>query len=143
MIAGMLGRVRGGGGSEHRPRAPLTLTLSPAGRGRGDAGCRAGALVVAVGLLLVGCASSPKQQDAAGQAACRRDASNDPQVRQLTGRAVPGTYNIIFDKSFSTPDMLAREAYQKALLDCLQRRGLALPGGVEPVRRYPYSPFGF
>jgi hypothetical protein len=61
----------------------------------------------------------------------------------LIARSVPNTTNNIFDWSLTTPQGDAQAAIQQATLDCMRRRGLATPGGVEPVKRYPFSPLAF
>ncbi|HEX5327991.1 MAG TPA: hypothetical protein VFW75_15090 [Acetobacteraceae bacterium] len=79
----------------------------------------------------------------AGDSACRREAYADPHVRALIGAATPSTNNSIFDKGNTAPQGVARAAVQQATLDCMRRRGLALPGGVEPVRHYDFSPLAY
>jgi hypothetical protein len=97
-------------------------------------------LVATVAALLAGCASKPTPQTA-GEATCRREAYNDPQVRTLMTKAIPGG-NHIFDFSFSDPQTEANYAYRQAFQACLVRLGLA-SGGVEPIKQYPYSPLAF
>ena len=78
-------------------------------------------------LLLGACANSDSPQ-----AVCRRQASNDPEVRALTVQAL-------------IQPMMAPNYYpeiefhrRQAELRCLQNKGLATPGGVEPVMPSPF-----
>ena len=98
-------------------------------------------LVATVAALLAGCASKPTSQTA-DDSVCRREAYNDPQVKALIARSVPGITNNIFDYSYTDPQENARYAYRQAVQACMVRRGLS-SGGVEPVRQYPFGPLGF
>jgi hypothetical protein len=98
-------------------------------------------LLAGIVIALAGCASKSGPQTA-DEAACRREAYNDPQVRNYIVSGIPTTYNTIFDFSFSSPQTNAQFAFRRAYLDCLQRRGV-ITGGVEPVRQYPFGPLGF
>ncbi len=92
-------------------------------------------------LLLAACSSgSPRT---AGEAACRRQAFNDPHVKALIAASNPSTYNTIFDFSLTTRQGDAQAAVSQATLDCMRRRGLTSSGGVEPVKQYPFGGFGF
>ncbi len=96
-------------------------------------------------ILLAVCvvaACSPHPQTA-GEAACRQEAYNDPQVKEMIATSNPAVTNNIFDKSNTTPQEDANAAVRQATLDCMRRRGLATRGGVEPVKRYPFSPLAF
>jgi len=100
-------------------------------------------LAAAVAVLLVGCASRPAPQTA-DDSVCRREAYDDPQVKALFNQAlIQGRSPPPFDFSFTTPQENAQYAYRQAVLACMQRRGLMMSGGVEPVRQYPFSPLGF
>jgi len=92
-------------------------------------------------LLLIGCSSSPPQT--AGEAACRQQAYQDPTVKEAIIQKNTGANNMIFDKSLQDSHELAREAIQQATTECLRKRGLPTPGGVEPVKQYPFSPLAF
>ena len=100
-------------------------------------------LTATVAVVLAGCAPRPAAQtaQAADDAACRREAYNDPQVKALFAQVYPGSNNRVFDFSFTTPEENAQYAYRQAVLACMNRHGLG--GGVEPVRQYPFSPLGF
>ena len=100
-------------------------------------------LAVALAGLLAGCASGRPAPRTADDAVCRREAYNDPQVKALFAQVYPGSNNQVFDFSFTTPEENAQYAYRQAVVACMQRRGLMPPGGVEPVRQYPFSPLGF
>jgi hypothetical protein len=99
-------------------------------------------LVTIVMVMLAGCASKPTTRTA-DDAVCRKEAYNDPHVKALIARSVPGITNNIFDFSFSDPQTDAQYAYRQAVQACLVRRGLATAGGVEPVRQYPFGPLGY
>lgn len=76
--------------------------------------------------LVTGCASVPTGNSP--EALCHRDALNDPSVKQIT----------IEQMNSSSMSGKAKFAYTQALHDaynnCLRRRGIAVQGGVEPVR---------
>ena len=80
-------------------------------------------LLLLLALLLAACAT-----DNSPQAECRRQANNDPEVKAL------------FVDSLRNQSYAATHAGElaylrrQATLRCLQDRGLASPGGVEPVR---------
>ncbi|HSU06070.1 MAG TPA: phosphoribosylamine--glycine ligase [Acetobacteraceae bacterium] len=99
-------------------------------------------LAVFAGLMLLGACAS-RSPETTAQAACRREAYADPQVKTLIANSNPAVTNNIFDKSLTTPQEDAQAAVRQATLDCMRRRGLATPGGVEPVKRYPFSPLAF
>jgi len=100
-------------------------------------------LAAVVAVVLAGCASRPATQTAqtADDAACRREAYNDPQVKALFNQAVASPNTTPFDYSYTTPWENAQYAYRQAVLACMNRHGLG--GGVEPLRQYPFSPLGF
>ena len=76
--------------------------------------------VLALLALLAGCApESPVDQ------ACDAAVDNDPAVKELMMKGLGNPFFLD-----SNQDKL-KAARQKALLDCLRRRGLAPPGGVE------------
>jgi hypothetical protein len=76
-------------------------------------------------LLLAGCAT-----DDTPEAQCKRQAYDDPAVRQA------------YTDSISAYNQAGRDklavALRQATLECLQKRGLAPPGGVQPVERSYY-----
>lgn len=78
-------------------------------------------------LLLAGCGQGEPRNNSP-EAICRREAYNDPAVKRVTIESM-GVSSI-------NPQM--QYAYDKALRDatnaCLRRRGIPVPGGVEPVR---------
>ena len=76
--------------------------------------------------LLAACASVP--QGNSPQAQCKRQAYDDPTVKQLT---VEGTsVNIMSPKLQFDYNQALRNAYEA----CLLKHGVAVRGGVEPVR---------
>ncbi len=84
--------------------------------------------VLLLPLFLAAC-SLP--QDDSPQAQCERQANNDPAVREL--------YNSNANAQLWTqwpPDKAALDvARRQAVLKCMQQKGLAPPGGVQPVRQ--------
>lgn len=95
--------------------------------------CRA--LPLAALLLLGGCSlfrgSNPvtaEDQETPEQRACRAEAERSPQVLALYRERFP-------DNTWNTQrvDREQRVAFNRAYRDCLRARGLAMPGGVEPV----------
>ncbi len=93
--------------------------------------------------LLSGCGGGSGLPQTEGAAECRQVALRDPEVRATIAATNRGTTNNVFDKSLQDPHELAREATRQATLDCMRKRGFAGPGGVEPVRNYPFGPLGF
>lgn len=75
-------------------------------------------------LLLAGCSTA----DTPGEAACERQAENNPAVKELI---IKGLGNPAFQAESQQSLALAR---RQATLACLRSRGLAPPGGVEPPR---------
>jgi len=75
-------------------------------------------------LLLVGCASQSSGDSP--DAVCQRQAYDDPKVKHLMMPASVPTVDHDFDLTLAL-----REATQK----CLVQKGVAVRGGVEPVRR--------
>lgn len=78
-------------------------------------------------LLLAGCGMfGPKNQSP--QAECEWQANTDPKVQDLTLRQ--------FNATPSDPDLRPDIAVAKheAVQRCLLAKGLAAPGGVEPLR---------
>lgn len=78
-------------------------------------------------LLLGACAT-----DGSPQAVCKRKASNDPQVRELSRQAM--IQPLLAPNYYPQIEFYRRQAN----LRCLQEKGLATPGGVEPVMPSPY-----
>jgi hypothetical protein len=91
-----------------------------------------------LGVLLAACSSGRTQT--AAEAECRREAFSQPNVRTLIASSQPGTYNLIFNKSLTSPQEDTRQAIREATQECLRRKGLAAGGGVEPVKSYGFSP---
>jgi hypothetical protein len=88
-------------------------------------------------LLLAGCGlfrsapapSLPPEQDTPDHQACRAEADRTPEVRALLAQINPNnTWNLL------RLEEQRRAAFQRAYRACLSRRGLSLPGGVEPER---------
>ncbi len=101
-----------------RPRAALALALLLA------AGCAGGGR-----LPLDGERSIPPDENTPAHQACRAEARRDPTVRELDRETNPNNeYNTL---RISQERNVAEVAAYRA---CLRREGLALPGGVEPVR---------
>ena len=78
-------------------------------------------------LLLLACT----RDDNSPQAQCERQAYNDPAVKQvyIDAAFLTGQAGVSGDERLKT-------AVQQAKLRCLRERGLAPPGGVEPVQKY-------
>lgn len=86
-------------------------------------------------LLLGGCSwfggsAHPEAETRPEYLACRREAQASPEVRALAARG-----NVQNPLNEDRTSIERREAELKAYRDCLRRSGLAMPGGVEPVRR--------
>ena len=79
-------------------------------------------LALAAGGGLTETADTPRAQ-------CERKAQDDPAVQQLAGDANSGDYLVQYNAQAAQ-----REAMRQATLRCLRLRGLAPPGGVEPVQ---------
>ena len=79
-------------------------------------------LLAVMALLLAGCGgNSPEAQ-------CRRQAAQDPAVRSVYTRG-NGYYTIS-----TTPQQAELEqATRQAEMRCMREKGLAPPGGVQPV----------
>lgn len=63
-------------------------------------------------------------------AACRAEARNSPEVQRLAREL-----NVDNQQNLLRVGEERRIAEIRAYRDCLRRRGVAMPGGVEPVRR--------
>lgn len=93
------------------------------------------AALLALPLLLAGCgwfsrsAPEPEPEARAEYRACRREAEGSPEVRALAAQSTP---DWALNESRLGPQRQA--AINRAYRDCLRRRGLGLPGGVESVR---------
>ena len=77
-------------------------------------------------LLLLSACGVP--QGDSPQAKCARQAQNDPDVLELYTR----TGGLYMQSQAYQRELKARE--RQAEMKCLQRLGLAPPGGVEPIR---------
>ncbi len=92
------------------------------------------ALLLPLLVTLAGCglfsrAESPASESRPDYVACRREAENSQDVRSLGAQAqVDNPLNV--GRVGSARDVLVNRLYR----ECLRRRGLALPGGVESVR---------
>lgn len=98
------------------------------------------AVVLLCVLLVAACAS--RTAATPGEAECRAEAYKQPQVKAAMARVNPSTTNTLFNKELQNPQEIAREAVRDATIDCMRRRGFATPGGVEPVKSYPFSSWG-
>ena len=81
-------------------------------------------LVLLVTLLLVGCSMFGGES---AQKQCERAVAADPKVVNLE---LKQNYRYAFQPDLSPEIAVAR---RQALLRCLRDKGLAAPGGVEPV----------
>ncbi len=77
--------------------------------------------ILAAALLLAGCAGADTPE-----AACERQANNEPAVKLLI---IKGVGNPAFLAASQEELAFLRK---QAVLTCLRARGLAPPGGVEP-----------
>lgn len=93
-------------------------------------------------LLLSACGSNRPPQTAL-ERQCRQEANNSPQVKSLLIAAIPGTTNDWLDKSVESAHDQAGFVRDQLVQDCLRRHGVATAGGVEPVKKYPFSSLGF
>jgi len=87
-------------------------------------------LLLAFTVSLAGCSSWFEPTGNSPQAECRRQAYDDPTVKQLIIRGL--------GQSGANPQ--SQFDYEKALNDatvaCLKKKGIAVRGGVEQVRPY-------
>ena len=83
-------------------------------------------LVLALALLAAGCSRGPT--DNSPQAACARQADNDPVVADIVRRGA-GTEFYRWDN-----EKKLAQAKQDATTRCLRARGLAPRGGVERLK---------
>jgi len=84
-------------------------------------------------LALAACSSPgsvPREPEAPTVASCRVEARRDPAVRALGGRINPS--NPTMTQQLEQEERIAEA---RAFRTCLQRAGLAAPGGVEPMVR--------
>ncbi len=79
-------------------------------------------------LLLASCGGAPKGPEAE----CERQANNDPTVMSIY-RGDQGDYT---QPSPARSNLIW--AKRQATLKCLRQKGLAPPGGVEPIRPPAY-----
>lgn len=100
-----------------RPAGLLALAIAAAGCGAGGR------------LPLDGERSVPADEETPAHQACRLEARRDPSVRALDRQSNP---NNEFNWLRVSQERNAAEV--AAYRACLRREGLALPGGVEPVR---------
>jgi hypothetical protein len=84
-------------------------------------------LLVLPAVLLCGCDHTGPKTDPA-RAECERQADSDPKVMDLKVKQ----FSITPSDPPIGPDIAV--ARHEALLHCLQAKGLAAPGGVEPLR---------
>lgn len=83
--------------------------------------------LLALPLLLARCAPPPDLSTPQGQ--CQAQGNNSPEVRRLFAETSGGSTQQQVDARLQLP-VARRDAY----IACLQARGLAPKGGVEPVR---------
>ena len=93
------------------------------------------ALLALLVLLVPGCGlfggsrAPPPEEDTPDHRACRQEARSAPAVVALEGQRNPlNSFNM--QRIDEERRLLEIRAYR----DCLRRRGLTLPGGVEPLR---------
>lgn len=98
-------------------------------------------LVLIVLLALAACA--PSNPPVPGEAECRAEALRQPDVKAAIADTNTASTNDVFEKGVQDPKEIAREAVRNATMACMQRRGFATPGGVESVRKYPFSSWGY
>jgi hypothetical protein len=91
---------------------------------------RAGAAALLGMLVLSACGSDEGAggPQSAAQRACDRQADDDPAVKELAIRSL-GSQEEAYKLKFTLD-----QARLQARLRCLRAKGLAPPGGVEPVR---------
>ena len=85
-------------------------------------------LLLLLPLALAACGSLTETADTP-RAQCERKAQDDPAVQRLAGDVTSGDYMVQYNARAAQ-----REAVRQATLRCLRLRGLAPPGGVEPVQ---------
>jgi hypothetical protein len=83
-------------------------------------------LGLSLGLLLAGCGWG--SQDNSPEAQCRRQAYDDPTVKRLTLQSLEET-SITPDSDYEY-----NKALRAATQACLQKKGVQVRGGVEPVQ---------
>ncbi len=79
-------------------------------------------------LLAAACSSSGRAPESSAEAACARQADDDPVVHETLGKAAGN-----LDWQWQNEGRI-RQAKQDAVTNCLRRRGLASKGGVERPR---------
>jgi hypothetical protein len=87
-------------------------------------------------LALAGCGgsrpdSATREPETPDEAICRREARNSPAVRETWREWNPRN-----EMNVARTGEERRIAEIRAFRDCMIRRGAALPGGVEPQRRF-------
>ncbi len=92
------------------------------------------AALLTLPLLLAGCGwfsgpATPEPETRPEYRACRREAENSPEVVALGAQSTP---DWALNESRMGP--IRQTAINRAYRDCLRRRGLGLPGGVETLR---------
>ncbi len=78
-------------------------------------------LVLLLGVMLAGCAGNTPE------AQCQRQAAQDPEVQNIYART-SGYYTFTGEQR----DDLA-QATRQAVMRCMRAKGLAPPGGVQPI----------
>ncbi|MBX6375188.1 MAG: phosphoribosylamine--glycine ligase [Acetobacteraceae bacterium] len=98
---------------------------------------RAAALLTLVLAVTTACGSSRRadttpvaEPESPEAAICRAEARNSPEVQRLAREL-----NVDNQQNLLRVGEERRIAEIRAYRDCLRRRGVAMPGGVEPVRR--------
>jgi hypothetical protein len=86
-------------------------------------------ILVLLPLALAAC-GGPTQTADPQRAQCERQAQDDPAVRQFAGDADSPN---IFVRTRALQEQ--KDVMRQAVQRCLRLRGLAPPGGVEPVQR--------
>jgi hypothetical protein len=91
--------------------------------------------LVLLPLLLAGCSwfsggsDKPEAETRPEYRACQREAENNPEVIALGAQSTPD-WGLNQARIGPQRQVLINRAYR----DCLRRRGLGLPGGVETLR---------
>ena len=88
-------------------------------------------------LALAGCSwfgggedrADPPAETRPDYVACRNEARNSPEMRTLGEQA-----NLDYAKNATRLGPARAQTEERLYRDCLRRKGLALPGGVESVR---------
>ena len=92
-------------------------------------------VLVLLPLALAAC-GSPEQAADTPRAQCERQAKDDPRVKQFASDLASDNYYVQYQAAEGQ-----QQALRQATERCMRLRGLAPPGGVEPVRSGGFSLF--